>query len=436
MNSIDDKNYLENNGNEYYERIRGVNLNEKFNDFIGKEGKERSIYDNRINENYRKDSEFMMNILNNNDGYDAAKNNQNKKYKNQGIKNFLFDELSSPKNEDQIENICNENRDEIQEDKITTFVVDETILDDIKNMFGNNLSKKEYIFNSLNSSIISNFSFSQNESFPYLSQFKQNQFSVSNPQTPNKSRIRSYKKSIKSGEIPTYLNSSTNNSSVPTKCTCKNSNCFKLYCECFANGRYCDNCSCLNCKNTIENKELRNEKYDEIISKNPKALQKINSTKRSWTCKCKNSNCLKKYCDCYQNGRGCTSKCKCINCFNKNNNYNRNNGGDKKTKIKRIRGIKKNIIRNNNEANNENENNEVHEEEEEEIEDEDEKEKKIYLTTPKKRKNYLDKDEIYVYYDRNQSSTAAMTGKKERKKIMNTRTENKNKRIYTKLQMD
>ena len=412
MNSIDDKNYLENNGNEYYERIRGVNLNEKFNDFIGKEGKERSIYDNRINENYRKDSEFMMNILNNNDGYDAAKNNQNKKYKNQGIKNFLFGELSSPKKEDQIENICNENRDEIQEDKITTFVVDETILDDIKNMFGNNLSKKEYIFNSLNSSIISNFSFSQNESFPYLSQFKQNQFSVSNPQTPNKSRIRSYKKSIKSGEIPTYLNSSTNNSSVPTKCTCKNSNCFKLYCECFANGRYCDNCSCLNCKNTIENKELRNEKYDEIISKNPKALQKINSTKRSWTCKCKNSNCLKKYCDCFQNGRGCTSKCKCINCFNKNNNYNRNNGGDKKT-----------------------ENNEVHEEEEE-IEDEDEKEKKIYLTTPKKRKNYLDKDEIYVYYDRNQSSTAAMTGKKERKKIMNTRTENKNKRIYTKLQMD
>ena len=435
MNSIDDKNYLENNGNEYYERIRGVNLNDKFNDFIGKEGKERSIYDNRINENYRKDSEFMMNILNNNDGYDVAKNNQNKKYKNQGIKNFLFGELSSPKNEDQIENICNENRDEIQEDKITTFVVDETILDDIKNMFGNNLSKKEYIFNSLNSSIISNFSFSQNESFPYLSQFKQNQFSVSNPQTPNKSRIRSYKKSIKSGEIPTYLNSSTNNSSIPTKCTCKNSNCFKLYCECFANGRYCDNCSCLNCKNTIENKELRNEKYDEIISKNPKALQKINSTKRSWTCKCKNSNCLKKYCDCFQNGRGCTSKCKCINCFNKNNNYNRNNGGDKKTKVKRIRGIKKNIIRNNNEANNENENNEVHEEEEE-IEDEDEKEKKIYLTTPKKRKNYLDKDEIYVYYDRNQSSTAAMTGKKERKKIMNTRTENKNKRIYTKLQMD
>ena len=76
-------------------------MNDKFNDFIGKEGKERSVYDNKINENYRKDSEFMMNLLNNNnDGYDVTKNNQNKKYKNQGIKNFLFGDISSPKKEE------------------------------------------------------------------------------------------------------------------------------------------------------------------------------------------------------------------------------------------------------------------------------------------------------------------------------------------------
>ena len=319
-----------------------------------------------------------MNLLNNNDGYDVTKNNQNKKYKNQGIKNFLFGDISSPKKEDKNDNSSDENKDEIQEDKITTFVVEETILDDIKNVFGNNLSKKEYVFNSLNSSIISNFSFSQNESPSYLPQFRPNQFSVTNPQTPNANKnSRSHKKSLKNIEIPTYLNSSTNNSSIPTKCTCKNSNCFKLYCECFANGRYCDNCSCVSCKNTIENKELRNQKYDEIISKNPKALQKINSTKRSWTCKCKNSSCLKKYCDCFQNGRSCTSKCKCINCFNKNNN-NKNNGGDRKTKVKRIRGIKNNTVRNDKEQNNENEINEVHEEEEsEDDDDEKEKEKKI-----------------------------------------------------------
>jgi hypothetical protein len=26
-------------------------------------------------------------------------------------------------------------------------------------------------------------------------------------------------------------------------CNCKNSRCLKLYCECFASGRYCDGCA-------------------------------------------------------------------------------------------------------------------------------------------------------------------------------------------------
>ena len=428
---------MENNGNEYGEGIRGINLNDKFNDYVGKEGKEKNIYENRFgeNNNNRKLSEFINNIINREDEFDNNRNNKKKKYKNQGIKKFLFGDNTFPNNDIKIEKL--ENVNEIHEDKIATVVVDESILDDIKNVFGNNLSKKEYVFNSLNSSIISNFSFTPNDT-SFLSQFPQNpnKYSSPNHQSQFQNQIhRNSKKSLKNTEMPTYINSSTNNSSTATKCTCKNSNCFKLYCECFANGKYCDNCSCLNCQNTVENKELRNQKYDEIISKNPKALQKINSTKKSWTCKCKNSNCLKKYCDCLQNGRFCTSKCKCVNCFNKNTNYNRNNGGDRKNKVRRIRGIKKNIINNNdkiNEENNENENNEEHEDEI----DKENKKKIINLSTPKKSKNSLDKNEIYFYYDKNQSSTAAMTSKKERKKIMNTRTESKNKNIYTKLQMD
>lgn len=428
---------MENNGNEYGEEIRGINLNDKFNDYVGKEGIEKYFCDNRLNENInnRKDSEFMSNIINKDVEYDNNKNNKKKKYKNQGLKKFLFGENNSPNNDIKIEKFEKGNVNEIPEDKVATIVVDESILDDIKNVFGNNLSKNEYIFNSLNSSIISNFSFVPNEPSS-LSQFPENQnkFSSPNPQSPYSNPIfKSYKKSLKNTETPTYINTSTNISSTPTKCTCKNSNCFKLYCECFANGRYCENCSCLNCQNTVENKELRNQKYDEIISKNPKALQKINSTKRSWTCKCKNSNCLKKYCDCLQNGRFCTSKCKCVNCLNRNINYNKNGGGDRKTKVKRIRGIKKNIINNKIiEENNENENNEEHEEEI----DEENKKKIINLSTPKKSKSFLDKNEIYFYYDKNQSSTAAMTSKKEKRKIMTTRTESKNKKIYTKLQMD
>ena len=58
------------------------------------------------------------------------------------------------------------------------------------------------------------------------------------------------------------------------------------------------------------------------------------------------------------------------------------------------------------------------------------------LTTPKKNKNYFDDDEIYIYYDKNEKSTAAMTNKRNKRKMLETRTETKNKNIYTKLQMD
>lgn len=33
-------------------------------------------------------------------------------------------------------------------------------------------------------------------------------------------------------------------------------------------------------------------------------------------CNCKNSRCMKKYCECYQAGIQCTEKCKCANCSN------------------------------------------------------------------------------------------------------------------------
>ena len=132
------------------------------------------------------------------------------------------------------------------------------------------------------------------------------------------------------------------------KCNCKNSSCLKFYCECFANGKCCENCPCCNCKNKPEFENLRQEKYKNIIMRNPKAIQQINSTKKSWTCNCKNSNCKKKYCDCFQNGKNCTSKCKCLNCLNKTNNINYSNGNNsgEMRKVKRIRGGKK-LLKNN-----------------------------------------------------------------------------------------
>ena len=289
---------------------------------------------------------------------------------------------------------------------------------------------------------MTNFSFCQkdNNQNKYINKF-QNQ------------NLKINRKSLKNNEIAnSNINSTTNISSSERpiqRCTCKNSNCLKFYCECFANGKFCENCLCVNCKNTQENKELRLQKYNLIISRNPKAIQKINSTKRSWTCKCKNSNCKKKYCDCFQNGRNCTSKCRCINCLNKNTENNRNNGGVKK--IKRIRGIKKEklnkiinkrnkkkIIINNNENINSNENNEINNKNKEEEEIKADKKLKnpfINFFTPKKQKSSLDKNEIY-FYNKNESTTA-LTGKKDKQKLLfDNKTDKKRKDVYTKLQMD
>ena len=422
-----------NRNNEFCGGIRCVNLNDRFNDVEGKNPNDKNYFDNNLGEINRKDSEFSNNFFNKIEGFDVISKNEkkNKDKNNQKTNKNLFKNDSPSFNDNKDENIIEEKNNINMEDKVATFIVEESILNDIKNVFGNNLTKKEYVFNSLNSSIISNFSLVPNESS--YSQSLSNLLSGTLLNSPISSpgNISQKKNSKNSEPAPLYVIHSTNNSSIPNKCTCKNSNCFKLYCECFSNGRYCDNCSCVNCKNTVENKVLRNQKYEEIVSRNPKALQKINSTKRSWTCKCRNSNCLKKYCDCLQNGRSCTSKCKCINCYNRNNNYNRNHGSDKKNKIKKLKSTKKISV-----ISEENNENEINEELQEDEIDNEEKKKKINLSTPKKSKNYFDKKEIYVYYDKNETSTAAMTGKKVKRKIMETRSENKNKNIYTKLQMD
>ena len=169
-------------------------------------------------------------------------------------------------------------------------------------------------------------------------------------------------------------------------CTCKNSFCLKFYCDCFAHGKCCENCSCANCQNIPEYESIRQEKYKTIIERNPKAAYQINSVKKSFTCNCKNSNCSKKYCDCFHSGKPCTTKCKCINCLNKvPNNKNNNNRGGKRKYTKRIRGVKN--IKN-------------------DIND-------IYLTPKRKRRNKN-------YEDKNQS-TAPVT-----EQFVNTLSGNKN----------
>lgn len=112
------------------------------------------------------------------------------------------------------------------------------------------------------------------------------------------------------------------NGKVRKPCNCTKSMCLKLYCECFANGHFCDGCNCVNCHNNLEFDSERSKAIKSCLERNPQAFRpKIgrglddNRTHQKG-CNCKRSGCLKNYCECYEARIPCTSKCKCIGCKN------------------------------------------------------------------------------------------------------------------------
>ncbi|XP_020089357.1 uncharacterized protein LOC109710949 isoform X3 [Ananas comosus] len=128
------------------------------------------------------------------------------------------------------------------------------------------------------------------------------------------------------------------------RCNCKRSKCLKLYCDCFAAGAFCSEaCACLECSNRSEYQDTIREAKQQIESRNPlafapKVVLRVTqqnqeneenkgvtppSARHKRGCNCKKSLCLKKYCECYQAGVGCSFGCRCEGC---KNTYGRKDG--------------------------------------------------------------------------------------------------------------
>ncbi|XP_036621362.1 tesmin [Trichosurus vulpecula] len=107
-------------------------------------------------------------------------------------------------------------------------------------------------------------------------------------------------------------------------CNCTKSQCLKLYCDCFANGDFCNKCNCNNCYNNLRHEIERFKAIKACLDRNPEAFQpKIGKGKlgdikprHNKGCNCKRSGCLKNYCECYEAKIMCSSICKCIGCKN------------------------------------------------------------------------------------------------------------------------
>ncbi len=107
-------------------------------------------------------------------------------------------------------------------------------------------------------------------------------------------------------------------------CNCRNSKCLKLYCECFKQQGFCSHkCSCTNCFNTADQGKAAREleacatspETKPATSEKSKKAEK-QSKENACICRCRRSNCLKSYCDCFANETSCGDSCGCQNCKN------------------------------------------------------------------------------------------------------------------------
>ena len=105
-------------------------------------------------------------------------------------------------------------------------------------------------------------------------------------------------------------------------------------CSCIKSGCLRKYCECwangkicdLNCKCINCNNKPNNIKRIEALKKyKPKVFD---------SCACVRSKCLKKYCECFALGKKCKEECKCLDCHNKSDELLNNNSSGFTTPVK------------------------------------------------------------------------------------------------------